>query len=110
MFASPDDSVINIYAPNEHRAREDFFGQVQDAVRASAERMLVIGDFNCVLDRTRDRITNGQWATGKSESAQLDALVTDWRLVDVFRLPATTPRRRSTKEHSRTGTKDMAQG
>jgi exonuclease III len=76
--------VANVYAPNDRMERERFFECLGAALPTGPERLLVVGDFNCVLQPDRDRITNAQWATGRGESAVLEGLLQQRGLVDVI--------------------------
>jgi ribonuclease HI/exonuclease III len=82
-ISSPSLVIVNIYAPNHSKAREVFFSKLHEYTWPPHKQVIMAGDFNCVLNPSRDRITNGYWGRGASESPTLQELVTLWRLRDV---------------------------
>lgn len=47
--------VINVYAPNDSGQRQEFFTEISKDIASIRERVILAGDFNCVLDRHLDR-------------------------------------------------------
>lgn len=84
IIESKELRFINVYAPNKRAHREAFFDQLRGRIARSDARTHMLGDFNCALDATKDRVTVGRWGSHRSESAALDALLLDYDLIDAL--------------------------
>ncbi|ETI48834.1 hypothetical protein F443_07200 [Phytophthora nicotianae P1569] len=80
-------TLVNVYAPNSHEEREQFFGRLQ-AWPWEACETIVAGDFNCVLSPVIDRL--GGHRTGRPESAALPDLLRQLQLEDTCILAGQT--------------------
>lgn len=80
-------SVYNIYAPNDASHRYDFFQEVSKLLEMAKGRLLITGDFNCVLDRHLDRNKSDSKGAKKSDKSKkaLVSMIERFQLVDVYR-------------------------
>ncbi len=60
-------TVVSIYAPNNHKEREEFFKHLRANV-PTKKNLVMAGDFNCVLYPHSDRCTKGKPSKNKAES------------------------------------------
>ncbi|KAF1313870.1 Rxlr effector protein, partial [Globisporangium splendens] len=77
---------INVYAPNKKSEREHFFRRLNKEFGTHQEAAVLGGDFNCVLDKQRDRYQRGVRLSVQCESAELRRLVTEWSIYDAREL------------------------
>ncbi|KAF1336801.1 hypothetical protein FI667_g2, partial [Globisporangium splendens] len=77
---------INVYAPNKKSEREHFFRRLNEESVTHQEAAVLGGDFNCVLDKQRDRYQRGVLQPVQCESAELRRLVTEWNIHDAREL------------------------
>ncbi|KAF1313882.1 Rxlr effector protein, partial [Globisporangium splendens] len=78
---------INVYAPNKKPEREHFFRRLNEEFGTHQDAAAVLGgDFNCVLDKQRDRYQRGVRLSVQCESAELRRLVTEWSIYDAREL------------------------
>ncbi|KAF1324660.1 Rxlr effector protein, partial [Globisporangium splendens] len=77
---------INVYAPNKKAEREHFFRRLNEEFGTHQEAAVLGGDFNCVLDKQRDRYQRGVRLPVQCESAELRRLVTEWNIYDAREL------------------------
>lgn len=80
-------TIFNIYAPNEICQRHDFFCEVTKKLENAKGRIVVTGDFNCILDRFLDRTksdSKGALKADKSKTA-LTTMMRTHSLVDTYR-------------------------
>ncbi|KAF1324800.1 Rxlr effector protein, partial [Globisporangium splendens] len=77
---------INVYAPNKKAEREHFFRRLNEEFGTHQEAAVLGGDFNCVLDKQRDRYQRGVRLPVQCESAELRRLVTEWNIYDAQEL------------------------
>ncbi|KAF1314195.1 Rxlr effector protein, partial [Globisporangium splendens] len=77
---------INVYAPNKKAEREHFFRRLNEEFGTHQEAAVLGGDFNCVLDKKRDRYQRGVRLPVQCESAELRRLVTEWNIYDAREL------------------------
>ncbi|KAH7961737.1 hypothetical protein HPB52_011843 [Rhipicephalus sanguineus] len=78
--------IVNIYAPNQFRAQKDFFAALDNHL-VGPSRVVLVGDFNCVLDcndRQTHRGTAPKWTDRRGEKV-LRELVDELGLVDAWR-------------------------
>src|SRR5882672_7459853 len=77
-------ALINLYAPNNDKEKEDFFKKVTTMVKKNENKNLcIMGDFNCVennIDRSPPHKDN------EAAVASLKKMVTHHKLVDVWRM------------------------
>ena len=76
--------VCCIYAPNRNPDRDSFFEDVSDLVDPSVPTLLV-GDFNTVFDRSKDRRGSDPLDSGRESSARTKALFDSCCVVDIWR-------------------------
>lgn len=63
--------VVNIYAPNDAKQRQEFFALVNDELQKCCEGMRVVaGDFNNVLDEQLDRTKPAAEGKRKTDSSR----------------------------------------
>lgn len=74
--------IINIYAPNNKKERDTLFCWLRAYIPRDKKQLIMGGDFNCVDDPGKDRITNGRPSPKRGESYQLEKLRRDFELVD----------------------------
>ncbi|KAF1328392.1 Rxlr effector protein, partial [Globisporangium splendens] len=93
---------INVYAPNKKSEREHFFRRLNEEFVTHQEAAVLGGDFNCVLDKQRDRYQRGVRLPVQCESAELRRLVTEWSIYDARELVEDPewPVQREPTEHS----------
>ncbi|KAF1324648.1 Rxlr effector protein, partial [Globisporangium splendens] len=77
---------INVYAPNKKAEREHFFRRLNEEFGTHRAAAVLGGDFNCVLDKQRDRYQRGVRLPVQCESAELRRLVTEWNIYDAREL------------------------
>ncbi|KAF1314920.1 Rxlr effector protein, partial [Globisporangium splendens] len=77
---------INVYAPNKKAEREHFFRRLNEEFGTHRAAAVLGGDFNCVLDKQRDRYQRGVRLPVQCESAELRRLVTEWSIYDAREL------------------------
>ncbi|KAF1318324.1 Rxlr effector protein, partial [Globisporangium splendens] len=77
---------INVYAPNKKSEREHFFRRLNKEFGTRRAAAVLGGDFNCVLDKQRDRYQRGVRLSVQCESAELRRLVTEWNIYDAREL------------------------
>ncbi|KAF1317704.1 Rxlr effector protein, partial [Globisporangium splendens] len=77
---------INVYAPNKKSEREHFFRRLNKEFGTHRAAAVLGGDFNCVLDKQRDRYQRGVRLPVQCESAELRRLVTEWSIYDAREL------------------------
>ncbi|KAF1314487.1 Rxlr effector protein, partial [Globisporangium splendens] len=77
---------INVYAPNKKPEREHFFRRLNEEFGTHRAAAVLGGDFNCVLDKQRDRYQRGVLLPVQCESAELRRLVTEWSIYDAREL------------------------
>ncbi|KAF1313456.1 Rxlr effector protein, partial [Globisporangium splendens] len=77
---------INVYAPNKKAEREHFFRRLNEEFGTHRAAAVLEGDFNCVLDKQRDRYQRGVRLSVQCESAELRRLVTEWSIYDAREL------------------------
>ncbi|KAF1327192.1 Rxlr effector protein, partial [Globisporangium splendens] len=77
---------INVYAPNKKSEREHFFRRLNEEFGTHRAAAVLGGDFNCVLDKQRDRYQRGVLLPMQCESAELRRLVTEWNIHDAREL------------------------
>ncbi|KAF1316144.1 hypothetical protein FI667_g15611, partial [Globisporangium splendens] len=77
---------INVYAPNKKAEREHFFRRLNEEFGTRRAAAVLGGDFNCVLDKQRDRYQRGVRLPVQCESAELRRLVTEWNIYDAREL------------------------
>ncbi|KAF1336039.1 Rxlr effector protein, partial [Globisporangium splendens] len=77
---------INVYAPNKKSEREHFFRRLNEEFGTHRGAAVLGGDFNCVLDKQRDRYQRGVRLPVQCESAELRRLVTEWNIYDAREL------------------------
>ncbi|KAF1313253.1 Rxlr effector protein, partial [Globisporangium splendens] len=77
---------INVYAPNKKSEREHFFRRLNKEFGTRRAAAVLGGDFNCVLDKQRDRYQRGVRLSVQCESAELRRLVTEWSIYDAREL------------------------
>ncbi|KAF1325866.1 Rxlr effector protein, partial [Globisporangium splendens] len=77
---------INVYAPNKKSEREHFFRRLNKEFGTHRAAAVLGGDFNCVLDKQRDRYQRGVRLSVQCESAELRRLVTEWSIYDAREL------------------------
>ena len=78
--------LVNVYAPNSHGEQQLFFNALNDSVSEifnPDDILLLIGDFNCVLDNSLDRISNA--VSNALIPSNLVTLIDCFDLFDVFR-------------------------
>ncbi|KAF1328964.1 D-3-phosphoglycerate dehydrogenase, partial [Globisporangium splendens] len=73
---------INVYAPNKKPEREHFFRRLNEELVTHRAAAVLGGDFNCVLDKQRDRYQRGVLLPMQCGSAELRRLVTEWNIYD----------------------------
>ena len=76
--------VCCLYAPNRNPGRDLFFEEVSDMVDPSVPTLLV-GDFNTVFDRLKDRRGSDPLDSSRESSARLSALFDSCCVVDIWR-------------------------
>ncbi|KAF1315018.1 Rxlr effector protein, partial [Globisporangium splendens] len=93
---------INVYAPNKKSEREHFFRRLNEEFGTHRAAAVLGGDFNCVLDKQRDRYQRGVRLPVQCESAELRRLVTEWSIYDARELVEDPewPVQREPTEHS----------
>jgi len=79
-----DLTIGNVYAPTDRGKREFFFRTLRAQAPLGANRLILGGDFNCVLDTRRDRITDGRPGTGGAESPELQRTINSLGLIDTM--------------------------
>lgn len=80
-----DLTIVNVYAPNEPREKIRFFNVLQGILGKYADKkMIMTGDFNCVLNAQIDVIAGRPH--GKSEVEQFNNTVSMLGLHDIWRL------------------------
>ncbi|KAI8478584.1 hypothetical protein Bbelb_436820 [Branchiostoma belcheri] len=79
-------NVVNVYAPGTSGERKTFFASLHRYMFPNAE-LVVVGDFNCVLDPGKDRTSASVFVPGRGaqDVKELSALVSDLELSDAWR-------------------------
>ena len=80
-------TIFNLYAPNDSRQRHAFFLGVSEDTERARGRLIITGDFNCVLDRHLDRTkseSKGAIRADKSKET-LNELLSSRNLTDTYR-------------------------
>ena len=89
-FNSQDLRFINIYALTDGTKRIEFF-QSLDTHFVSRRRLMIGGDFNCMLDLEKDKY-GGNPASGDTGALHLKKLIQRFDLVDIWRKQHPTDR------------------
>ena len=90
--------LVSVYAPNDEKDRKEFFNSIQKHL-VSSRKVIIGGDFNCILDTKYDKIGKGSNPNfGWVGSKELSTLCHDYNLTDVFR--TLNPYRYATTWHS----------
>ena len=76
--------VCCLYAPNRNPERDQFLGDISDKVDPSVPTLLV-GDFNTVFDRLKDRRGSNPLDSSRESSVCLAALFDSCCVVDIWR-------------------------
>ena len=76
--------IVCLYAPNRNPDRDIFFEYVADKVDPSVPTLLV-GDFNTVFDRSKDRRGSDPHDSSRESSVRLAALFDTCCVVDIWR-------------------------
>lgn len=76
--------VINVYAPARITALCHFFASL-DSFLLTPKPVVLLGDFNCVLDVLKDTVGRSQNRTHTWETKKLRELVAQFQLFDVWR-------------------------
>ena len=74
--------IINVYAPNDHSVRADFFGNLWRYTFRNLDTLMA-GDFNCIPDTKLDK-WGGDDSFGDRGVAQVNSFVRAFSLDDVF--------------------------
>ena len=80
--------IVNIYAPaGAAKERESFFKTLSEILDQFSDKLvLLLGDFNCVLDTDKDRpIKENQQKYKGKDQVELEKLVLKHNLIDSFR-------------------------
>jgi ribonuclease HI/exonuclease III len=77
-------TLANIYAPAETAERAPFFEELNSKMPADTENLILVGDFNCTLDRMLDS-TNPDSHGHRSGRSELRALMARRGLQDAWR-------------------------
>ena len=80
--------IINAYAPNDAKQRNNFFIMINQIIQNySSERIFFLGDFNNILDRQLDRTNNETKGAMKSDKSRetLSQILQSNYLVDAYR-------------------------
>ena len=75
-------TICNVYAPNKDTP--SFFTMLQSLLINCTEHLIIVGDFNLVLDHSLDRI--GATQDKKKSLAVLKAMMQDLCIVDIWRI------------------------
>ncbi|KAH8018530.1 hypothetical protein HPB51_008407 [Rhipicephalus microplus] len=78
--------IVNVYAPNDLRSQKEFFAALDNHL-VGPSRVVLVGDFNCVLDpidRRTFRGTPPKWSDRRGEGV-LRELVDELGLIDAWR-------------------------
>lgn len=78
--------IVNVYAPNQCNSQKDFFAALDNHL-VGPSRVVLVGDFNCVLDRNDRRTFRGtapKWTDRRGEGV-LRELVDELGLIDAWR-------------------------
>ncbi|KAL3223279.1 hypothetical protein MRX96_027686 [Rhipicephalus microplus] len=77
--------IVNVYASNDFRSQKDFFAALDNHL-VGPSRVVLVGDFNCMLDRIDRRTFRGtatKWTDRRGEGA-LRELVDELGLIDAW--------------------------
>lgn len=80
--------IVNVYAPagaDKKQEREQFFQDLEPWISRHSSIVLG-GDFNCVLNPAKDRVTNRRAAKGTTESPELSRVISSRYLTDAITL------------------------
>ncbi|KAF1314922.1 Rxlr effector protein, partial [Globisporangium splendens] len=72
----------NVYAPNARREQDEYFSELHQILSNHSNKLVMAGDFNCVLDTRRDRLGTRHRGPARCENRKLKALVEDLGLHD----------------------------
>lgn len=73
-----------MYAPNSRASRESFLTGLTTTYKGESQKLIVAGDFTCILDAQRDRSKRSSGERVKSESPTLEQLVRELQLQDAI--------------------------
>lgn len=76
--------VCTLYAPNRNPERGQFLEDVSDKIDPSVPTLLV-GDFNTVFDRSKDRLGSDPLDSSRESSVRLTALFDACCVIDIWR-------------------------
>ena len=99
-FDQQDFRFISVYAPTNGSERIEFFNNF-DGYLVTRRKLIVGGDFNCLLDLKQDKC-GGNPNLGDTGSPQLRQLLTRFQLVDIWRKQH--PHERQYTWHNKTNT------
>ena len=80
--------ICNIYSPNENKKKRIFFENINNIIKNhltinEIQKLILLGDFNCVLDNNFDIISGEQHS--KETVQKFNNLVNDLDLIDLWR-------------------------
>ncbi|KAH8035629.1 hypothetical protein HPB51_007864 [Rhipicephalus microplus] len=78
--------IVNMYAPNDYRSQKDFFAALDNHL-VGPFRVVLVGDFNCVLDYIDHRTFRGTAPklTDRNGEGVLRELVSELGMIDAWR-------------------------
>jgi exonuclease III len=82
-YLEQDFRLVNLYVPTDGSHRIEFL-QSLDCYLVTRRRLLVGGDFNCLLDLSKDNF-GGNPSLGDTGASHLKTLLSRYRLVDIWR-------------------------
>ena len=83
-YSSLTFDLVNLYAPTSSADRKDFY-QIVTSQLQNSPRLVVCGDFNCVLNRSMDILSQAKLGLKSSDTAALHTFLSTINLTDIYR-------------------------